>query len=139
MAFHTTHPVSGKPLTIENPLTAKHIRIGALLWYWGFTSAGSWDCPAIITQISEKRRQFKVRSLDDMIEQDQWYRFGYNKNSDTTRQIMRTASAQEVKKYPDGRRIRLTENVEDAKSRVTRAETALIHFDQFVGSIIPTT
>jgi hypothetical protein len=52
---------------------------------------------------------------------------------------MRTASAQEVKKYLDGRRIRLTENVEDAKSRVTRAETALIHFDQFVGSIIPVT
>lgn len=138
MSFTMTHPVSGKPLTIENPLTAEHIKEGALLWYWGFTSIGGWDCPAIITQVNEKRRRFKVRSLDDMREQDQWYSFGCTKNSETSRQTMRVASAEEVKTYMDARRVRLTDRITNAKADVTRAESDLARFDEFVDSIITT-
>ena len=139
MAFVTKHPVSGEPLTIENPLTEEHIKPGALLWYWGFTSMSGCDCPAVITQVNEKLRQFKVRSLDDMREQHQWYSFGCTTDSETSRQTMRVASPEEVKAYLEAQRIQLTDRVTDAKADVTRAESSLAHFDQFVGSILPTT
>lgn len=137
MSFTTIHPVSGEPLTIENPLTAKHIKVGALLWYWGFTSTCGWDCPALITQVDEKRRRFKVRSLDDMREQNPWYSFGCTRNSDSSRQTMRVASVEEVRIYLEKRRVHLIDLVKDAKIDLSGAEFNLTHFDEFAASIIP--
>ena len=73
-----------------------------------------------------------------MREQDQWYSFRCTQSSETSRQTMRVATTNEVKTYLERQRQRLVENVSDAKASVTRAESSLSQFDEFVGSIIPT-
>lgn len=137
MSFRTTHPVSGEPLVIENPLTSQHIKVGALLWYWGSASMHSWDCPAVVTRVN-KKRQFKIRSLDDMQEQDEWYSFSCTQRSSTVRQTMRIASAEEVKAYLDRSRVRLAEAISSAESELTKAKGHLADFDKFAQRIITT-
>ncbi len=127
--------ISGEPVVIERPLLAEHIEVGRLLWYNGFTSGGRWNCPAIITNVNNKRKRFRVRSLDDMIEQFDWYEFSISKNSPESRQTMRLVEPAEVKAYLEQRRRRLQETVEDAKASLQRTEATLGNFDSIVATL----
>jgi hypothetical protein len=90
--FKTNHPA---------PVQSEDIGVGTLLWYKGFTSQGSWDCPAIIYRTSPKCRNFYVMSLDDMREQHQQYEIDLSDNphSPNSCQNMRLASVAEVDAY----------------------------------------
>jgi hypothetical protein len=81
------------------PLLLKDIGVGTLLWYKGFTSGGSWDCPAIIYRVSPKVRTFHVISLDDMRVQPLEYEVELNEGSPDSRRNMRLASVAEVDTY----------------------------------------
>lgn len=123
------HPISGRPITIENPLLAEHVEVGRLLWYWGFTSVLRWDCPAIITKVDKKKRAFKVRSLDDMKEQDQWFTFSTEEHSPTSRMTMRVVTSEEVASYLDAHGKHLKEDAALAKRAYERAEKAVQNFN----------
>ncbi len=70
-------------------LPANHIKVGAFIWYSGRTSIGSWDCPAVITRVNSRKRTFRVRSLDDMLEQTQVYDFDISEHTPDSRLTMR--------------------------------------------------
>ncbi len=123
------HPISGKPITIENPLLAEHVQVGRLLWYWGFTSVSEWNCPAVIVKVDEQKRQFQVCSLDDMRDQDQWYDYSTDKGAPTSRMTMRVATPEEVQKYLDGRRIYLGKDIETTKRAHDEAKKTAEDFD----------
>jgi hypothetical protein len=133
-SFVMRHPVDGSDVEIKNPLRAEHVEVGRLLWYAGLTSISGWDCPAIITRVNGQR-QFRVRSLDDMKEQDQWYSAGCNKHSPTSRQTMRIPKPEEVRIYLEKRHALLVENIADAKADLASAEAALAHFDELRTSL----
>lgn len=122
--------VSGKPIEIQKPLLPEHVEVGRLIWYTGMTSTFSWDCPAIITWVDEKRKLFRVRSLDDMREQTQEYPFRNRSEYADSRGSMRLTTPEDVDAYLAGRRIRMEESVEDAKASVASREKALAHFDE---------
>lgn len=124
------HPISGKDITIENPLMAEHVEVGRLLWYWGFTSVSGWNCPAIITQVDEKKRRFRVRSLDDMKEQDQWYDFATGKGAPTSRMTMRLATTEEVRTYLEAQLAHLREEETSAQRAHERAQKAVMDFER---------
>ncbi len=113
--------ISGKPRVIENPLLAEHVVPGTYFWYNGFTSIGSWSCPAVITKVDAKKRRFRVRSLDDMREQNQWYDFDVDKDSSASRQTMRLVPFERVQLYLVQRKKRLKQDIA-AKRRNTRAK-----------------
>lgn len=94
--------ITGEPEVIENPLNAENVEIGRLLWYHGFTSTFRWNCPAIITWVDKKARVFRVRSMDDMLEQDQEYDFDFAEGLPYSRKTMRVASETEVEEYLRG-------------------------------------
>lgn len=122
----------------DTPLLAEHIKVGTLLWYNGFTSGGSWDCPAVITttRIDTKNKHFKVRSLDDMIEQNQWYEFTASEHSrEHSRNTMRLASKEEVRNYLELQQKKLEESVTDAKNDLADTESRLDHFKQILETI----
>ncbi len=84
----------------ERPLLVGHIRVGLLIWYQGFTSQGNWSCPAVIRSVDLIRSKFYVRSLDDMLPQDEGYPFDPKSALAThSRQTMRLASPDEVAEY----------------------------------------
>jgi hypothetical protein len=91
--------ISGSPRIIKNPLRARHVKVGRFFWYDGHTSISSWSCPGVITQVDDKKKRFRIRSLDDMREQDQWYDFDVNEHSETSRQTMRLVPRKEVRQY----------------------------------------
>ncbi len=130
MALTLKHPVTGKPLVIENPLLAEHVQIGRLLWYFGYTSTWEWDCPAVIAEINEEKKEFRVRSFDDMKVQHQWYSYSTNEGSPTSRMTMRLSDADEVNKYLLAQRQCLEAEVTRAKDRYDRAKEALESFDR---------
>ena len=129
MSITITDEISGRPVVIENPLLREHIKIDALLWYNGFTSTGSWSCPAIITEVDKRKERFRVRSLDDMREQSSWYSFSADKDLSGARKTMRIVDAAEVREYLDRRRSALVEDVEAARSAFNTAEFDLKGFD----------
>jgi len=130
MSLTIRHPINGSDVVIENPLLQEHIQEGRLLWYWGFTSTGSWNCPAIITRVSKRLRGFRVRSLDDMREQRQWHPFSCRESSPTSRQTMRLASDEEVRNYLIDRRTELDRTLRDASHAQALAEEAIANFDK---------
>jgi hypothetical protein len=132
MSITIEDEISGKPVVIERPLLAEHIKVDQLLWYNGFTSTGRWNCPAIITQVNTNKKQFRVRSLDDMVEQDQWYEFDTSKGSSGSRKTMRLVEPSEVKAYLEKRRLALQQNVEFAKTDLQSAEEVLKRFDDIL-------
>ena len=127
--------ISGELIVIQNPLLAEHIKVGTLLWYQGYTSISGWNCPAIITRVDKGKKRFRVRSLDDMMEQEEWYEFSISKHSSGSRQTMRLVEAAEVKAYLEQRRPRLQQVVEEKKSSLQRAEASLEHFDSILASL----
>lgn len=122
--------ISGKPVVIENPLLAEHVEVGRFLAYSGYTSVGQWNCPAVITKVDRTKKQFRVRSLDDMIEQDQWYGFSTENDHTGSRSTMRLIERPDVDAYLERRRESLTESVEEAKRDVVAAEAKLATFDK---------
>lgn len=135
MSITITDEISGKPVVIERPLLAEHIKVGQVLWYNGFTSVGHWDCPAIITRVNQSKKQFRVRSLDDMVEQDQWYPFSADKDPSGSRKTMRVVEPSEVKAYLDAQRPALVKAVEDKKASLQRAGAKLKHFDEILATL----
>ncbi len=130
MSIVITDEISGKPIVIKQPLLAEHIKVGQWLWYNGFTSTGGWDCPAIITQVRVRRKEFRIRSLDDMVEQDQWYGFSISEDGSDSRKTMRLITASVAKAYLNVRRKALAENVATMKDALARTEVKLKHFDE---------
>jgi hypothetical protein len=59
----------------ENRLPEQAIKEGNIIWYSGNTSTFGWDCPAVIIDVNEEARTFRVISLDDCKEQKQVYDF----------------------------------------------------------------
>ncbi len=127
--------ITGKPVVIERPLLAEHVKVGRLIWYSGYTSLGEWDCPAIITRVNKSRRLFRVRSLDDMVEQSQWYDFSHRRNSCASRQTMRLTDTTEVKAYLDKHRPHLAAVVENKKASLERAVADLNYFDKLLATL----
>ena len=84
--------------SVCSQLQAKDIAVGTLIWYSGFTSLSSWDCPAIIYSLNSEGR-FLVMSLDDMKKQTQEYDLEVGEYSPTSRKTMRLASVAEVDAY----------------------------------------
>lgn len=85
-------------------LEQKDVGIGTLVWYKGFTSQSSWDCPAVIYHVSRDRKSFQVMSLDDMRRQDQEYDVDMSERSPNSRSNMRIASVAEVDAYLKARK-----------------------------------
>ena len=75
------------------------IQKDALIWYHGRMSLGSWNCPAIVTDVDKKKRLFHVMSLDDFEKQPQDYEFDLTEYSPESRRSMRPASNAEVRQY----------------------------------------
>lgn len=122
--------ISGQPRIIENPLLAEHVKTGCLLWYDGTTSIGRWDCPAVITTVDKKKRRFRVRSLDDMREQNQWYEFSISEHSPGSREVMRLSNEAEVKQYLDRRQRVIELGIADHRKSLASAEDSLTHFKE---------
>ena len=93
MPFATGHAVA--------PIEKKDIGVGTLVWYKGHTSRASWDCPAVMYDVSPMHRNFRLMSLDDMVEQNQVYRLDFSSSelSPSSRHNMRLASIAEVDDY----------------------------------------
>ena len=134
MSITIEDEITGKPVVIENPLLAEHIKVNQVLWYNGFTSTGSWDCPAIITRVN-KKKQFRVRSLDDMVEQHEWYESDTSKDMAGSRKTMRIIEPSVVKEYLEKRRPVLEQDIEFAKDDFLRAEDALKRFDDILATL----
>lgn len=122
--------ISGKPVEIQDPLLPEHVKVDRLLWYSGMTSTFSWDCPAVITQVDPERKLFRVRSLDDMIEQRQEYPFENSSEYADSRGSMRLATSEEVRAYVACQRKHLEARIADSKASVDRCERALAQFDE---------
>lgn len=99
------------------PVQRKDVGIGTLIWYKGFTSMGSWDCPAVIFNICKVG--FYIMSLDDMMRQHQLYTIEVAPNSPPSRIHMRLASIAEVDSYLAGRK-----NKENAQQIVAHVQDA---------------
>lgn len=121
--------VSGAPRTIVDPLKEEHIEKDRLLWYDGYTSIGGWSCPAIITMVDKKGKRFKVRSLDDMKEQTQWYDFSVKKDSSSSRMTMRLVTNEVVATYLGSRRKQMITSLGYAQDEVAAQKKRLKHFD----------
>lgn len=134
MSITIEDEITGRPVVIENPLLAEHVKVGQALWYNGFTSTSRWDCPAIITRVN-KKKQFRVRSLDDMVEQDQWYDSDASKDSSGSRKTMRLVEPKVVKDYLEKRRPALQQEVAFAKDELQRAEDVLKRFDDILATL----
>lgn len=126
--------VSGKPVEIQDPLLPEHVKVGRLLWYSGITSTSSWDCPAVITQVNLERKFFRVRSLDDMIEQREEYPFENDSEYADSRGSMRLATSEEVRAYVAYQREHLEARVAHSKTSVDRCERALTQFDEVLAT-----
>jgi hypothetical protein len=87
----------------DNKLPEGDIKVGAIIWYRGYTSTFSWDCPAEIYLVNCDNRTFKVKSLDDMENQNQDYSFDIDIYSPESRLTMRIPDADEVKRYLNSR------------------------------------
>lgn len=120
--------ISGKPRTISNPLLAEHIKVGTYFWYDGFTSAGSWSCPGVVTRVNTKKRTFKVRSLDDMIEQDVQYPFDAKKDPSSGRNTMRIVDDETVRLYLVERKKSLEMDVRHKRTAAESADASLALF-----------
>lgn len=127
--------ISGKPVIIENPLLPEHVRLNQLLWYYGYTSMGGWDCPAVIVKVNRKKQLFRVRSLDDMRDQDQWYSFDAGKDSSSSRETMRLATQKEVKAYLEARKKRIEDKVDAARRALSETQDLLEKFNTGVASL----
>lgn len=125
----TRDPIDGSEVEIKNPLRAEHVEVGRLLWYSGNTSMFSWDCPAVITQVNDQR-EFRVRSLDDMKEQDHWYSSDCDKDMSPSRRTMRIPDPDDVRTYLEKQHELLVENVAEAKTDLASAEADLAYFDE---------
>ncbi|MEK7602169.1 MAG: hypothetical protein AAB472_01675 [Patescibacteria group bacterium] len=130
MTLTVRNPVDGSAILIEEPLLGKHVQVGRLLWYSGITSMSGWDCPAIITEVDTENQKFRIRSLDDMREQEQWYEFDINEHSCTSRQMMRLTSPELVTEYLIPQRVRLKQAVLCKQASFEEAEKLLAHFDE---------
>lgn len=121
--------ISGKPVIIENPLLAEHIKVGQFFWYHGLTSISGWNCPGVITVVDLKKKRFKIRSLDDMREQNQWYDFELSEHSPSSRQTMRLVPVEKIKEYLDTQRAELNAAIIREKESANQAEGNLDRFD----------
>jgi hypothetical protein len=130
MSITIRSPIDGAPIVIENPLLPEHIEIGRLIWYNGFTTTFEWDCPAIITRVNKNNKLFRVRSLDDMKEQDQWYKFSIEDDNSSSRESMRLTEIEDVRAYIADARKHLESRITRAKSSLDRAKKDLVHFDR---------
>ena len=129
MSITITDEISGRPIVIENPLLPEHIKVDTLFWFNGFTSTGGWSCPAIITKVDKRNKRFRIRSLDDMREQDGWYSFSADKDLSGSRKTMRLVDRKEVNAYLDRHRSNLEQNVESERASLREAEANLKTFD----------
>ena len=123
-------PVSGEPVTIENPLLPEHIEVGRLFWYSGHTSTSSWDCPAVITRVNKRRKTFRVRSLDDMTEQAEEYDFTHTGEYADSRGSMRLVPFLQIRAYVTKQSVTLATHVLEAKARLSSREAALATFEK---------
>ncbi len=115
----------------------EHIKVGTLLWYSGSTSMWSWDCPAIVSKVHSKTKQFQVRSLDDMKEQHQRYAIDPNKDHSSSRHNMRVTSPEEVAAYLQ-KRLRRSEATLDAANReLERAKENYQYFQDELKKLPP--
>lgn len=80
-------------------LDSRDIVVGRYVWYTGYTSMFSWDCPAVIHRVDPENRVFYVTSLDDVKEQKQAYTFDVNEYSPESRLTMRPVDWDEVARY----------------------------------------
>ncbi len=119
------------------PVTKEHIKVGALIWYSGRTSQFYWSCPAVITKVYPRRRTFKVRSLDDMREQDQEYNFDPNDGAPDSRLSMRLSNSAEVAAYLKERHVGSKESVTDAERRLASAKAADQLFEDELRKLSP--
>lgn len=134
--FTYSSDIDGTPITIENPLLPEHIKIGQILWYEGFTSMFSWSCPAIITQVDDTRKVFRVRSLDDMREQSQEYAFSVDDDHSTSRKSMRLVDTEVVKKYLVERKEIFRLSVKRARESLREEVRKANHFNDLCDSIL---
>ncbi|MDR3548524.1 MAG: hypothetical protein P4M11_09720 [Candidatus Pacebacteria bacterium] len=119
------------------PVTKEHVKVGTLIWYSGRTSMFEWDCPAVITQVYPRKRTFKVRSLDDMREQDQEYNFDPNDGAPDSRLSMRLSNPAEVAAYLKERHVGSKESVTDAERRLATAKAAHQLFEDELQKLSP--
>ena len=122
-------PFSDETIVIEKPLLPEHLKVGQLLWYNGFTSQFSWDCPAVITEVDEHKKAFRVRSFDDMLEQTQWYDFSAEEDPSTSRKTMRLVDESKVKAYLEELRLQLQKTVTSREADLEEARSCLAHFE----------
>lgn len=123
-----TDSISGAKLTIENPLRAKDIVVGQLIWYEGYNSVGAWSCPAKIIRVDAEKRTFRVLAFDDMQEGESDYPFDL-KDAPLNRRIMRLVGKEYVAEYVRRRRNVLQREAEDALRQLGEHRRALTHFD----------
>ena len=69
----------------ENLLPEEAIFEGSLIYYEGRTSMWEWSCPAVIIDVNNEKRTFRVISLDDMREQKQEYDFDVREHTPDSR------------------------------------------------------
>ncbi len=129
------HVLNDSAAVAGGELRPEHIKVGRLLWYSGYTSMYSWDCPAIITHVNSKEEVFQVRSLDDMKEQSQLYRFQATEHSPLSRRGMRLSSASEVRGFLREQRSALKQQVALDKKRYDRSRKDLEHFEKVFASL----
>lgn len=120
--------ISGKPRTIQNPLLAEHVKVGTYLWYDGHSAMSGWDCPAIITSVNAAKRTFKVRSFDDMREQNQDYSFDVGEHSPSSRQTMRLIPEETARLYLVERKKWLEADVRRKRTAADEANASLALF-----------
>ena len=109
-------------------ITREHIKQGTFIWYSGRTSCSGWNCPAVITRVSNKKHVFYVKSLDDMVEQSQAYDFEVIEHSCDSRKSMRLATPEDVVAYLNTREEELNADVPKKRREFRKSMDALHRF-----------
>ena len=86
-------------------LAADTIREGAIIWFKDLMDERSaWDCPAVITDVDDSRRYFRLRPLDGTTIPHRRFHFTCGPNESDARKSMRLAKPEEVAVYLQNRR-----------------------------------
>ena len=114
-------------------LQAKELKIGLFVW-WS-AQDGAWSCPCVVTAIN-KRRGFKVRSLDNFYESG-WLRLKDDPHFDKSRlHEMQECSREDIEQYFKTSTQELRNKVVTIKSKLVAAQKYLAVYKKRVSEFL---
>ena len=109
---------------MHRSLTPEDIKKGIFIWMAGSTMTNKWSCPAVVIEVDEANQRFLIKDLQDMCVTD--YPLPLDQHSSPCRHSMRLITAEEAKRYVDGRMLELKQRCE-RKERELKQALATVH------------